>query len=180
MGSSLERPIGCKAAKGLKQATTETGKNIEAMKKDFHRLVGSALRKEAFDELSSLYKMYQAQGDTESALAVKFDLQDLVFHNKMLRLAEAEEDREEEDAKKVAAKEVEEVAPVAPPPAVPKVVTTYTPDREGVALPPEDSDGDSMEDAEIDRTLALELSKGCGPPGIEYDTSVASSPGNKE
>ena len=88
MGSALPRPIGSKAAKELKKEHINTGKTVAEIHKEFAKLVGSALRKEAFDELSSLYKMHRALGDTASALAVQSELQDLVFANMMRRQAE--------------------------------------------------------------------------------------------
>ena len=70
------RPIGSKAAKDLKKESLATGKNVEKMRKEFHRLVDSALRKEAFDELTSLYKMYRVMGDLESARSVQSEIQE--------------------------------------------------------------------------------------------------------
>lgn len=139
MGSALARPMGSKAAKEMRKEAHNTSGNVEKIRKDFNRLVNSALRKEAFDELSSLLKMYRSIGDVESARAVNSDLQDLIFASKMARLAEKEEDKKEKEKAK---------EPVDVEGGVPKVIDLGNADRnqafasfdlEGVRLPPDDS-----------------------------------------
>jgi hypothetical protein len=78
MGSTLQWPIGSKAAKVLKKEETTPMNNVKSIRTDLNKLVALQIRKEAFNEASALGKYYQMINDTKKLLENYKRLQELI------------------------------------------------------------------------------------------------------
>jgi hypothetical protein len=90
MGSTMQRPIGSKAAKAIKKEETTTQNRVNVIRTDINKLVESTIRKEEFTELIALGKYYRSVGDIEGMRQNDVELKRVVEENRRAREKERE------------------------------------------------------------------------------------------
>jgi hypothetical protein len=158
-GSTLDRPIGAKAAKELKKEAMVNQDQVKEMRKDFKSYVETSKKKAQFSELLKLAKYYRSIGESVMARAVDDDLKVFIAAQR----EERKKEKEEEERKKLN----EATLLRTPSPSSTEVVVVATPngtnpdlgcpernrafapyDIRGIMLPPDDSD---FEDTLLER-----------------------------
>jgi hypothetical protein len=155
-GTTLQRPMGAKAAKEQKKEAIEKQDQVKEMRKDFKEYVENSKKKAQFNELLKLAKYYRSIGDSVMARAVDDDLKVFIAAQR----EERKKEKEEEERKKIQSATLMRTPSSSPE----EVVTTpagnpdlgcpernraFAPyDIRGIMLPPDDSD---FEDTLLER-----------------------------
>ena len=132
MGSSLERPIGSKAAKQLKKEAISNNNEMKEIKEEFQGYVAIARRQEAFEEMIKTCKYYRSIGEMDLYKEANEELQALIKANRLAR--------EEEKKKRESTMKTPDVPSVVACEEVVDCFTVLDNGRvQGVMLPPDDS-----------------------------------------
>jgi hypothetical protein len=145
-GTTLERPIGAKAAKEQKKDAIQKQDQVKEMRKDFKSYVENSKKKAQFNELLKLAKYYRSPiGESVMAHAVDDDLKVFIAAQREERKKEQEVEEEEKRCQQRASALLRTPTSSA---GVPLVIDLGNPERneafasydlEGVMLPPDDS-----------------------------------------